>query len=225
MAQITENVKGRRRYDATGRQAGARQTRARVLEVARDRFLNDGYSATTVPAVARAAGISPQAIYKIFGNKVGLIKAIFDVAIAGDDEPVPVPQRPALVDVSRQTDPYKKLELYAQFVADTAPRHVPVQLLIQSAAATHPDAQELWDRLSAERLTGMTMFAQYLAPHLRKDVTIEEARDVLWAYNSAELWDLLVGQRGWSAQRYAVHLARTLAHALLPSTTGPGNSE
>ena len=42
------------------------------------------------------------------------------------------------------------------------------------------------------------------------------ARDLLWAHNSPELWDLLVTQRGWSPLQYATHLARTLISALLP---------
>ncbi len=214
---MSESVNSRRRYDSEGRREQARQTRARVLAVAHDMFLADGYSATTVPAVARAAGVSAPSAYKAFGNKSGLAKAVFDVAIAGDDRPETMLEREALTRVRLETDPRQQLRLYALFVADTAPRHVPVQLLIRDAAASDADAAQLWRQLSDQRLAGIGMFARALTPHLRDGVSVEDARDLLWAHNSAEHWDLLVNQRGWPPQKYADHLARTLIHALLPA--------
>ena len=217
---MPEAVK-RRRYDVTGRREQARHTRARVLAVARDLFLARGYSATTIAGVAAAAGVSVPSLYKGFGNKPGLVKAVFDVAIAGDGDRRSMIERAALTAVREQPDPYTKLELYSQFVADTAPRHVPVQLLVRDAASTDPEAAELWRVLGRERLTGMTRFAADLAPHLRSDVTVTEAADILWSHNSPEAWDLLVTQRGWSPERYARHLADTLRASLL---RGPGTA-
>lgn len=213
---MSDDVKGRRRYDASGRQEQARQTRARVLEAARTLFLADGYGPTTIPAVAAAAGVSAPSVYKAFGSKPGLVKAVFDVAIAGDDRPESMVEREALTGVRDEQDPRRKLRLYAEFVADTAPRHVPVQLLVRDAAASDPEAARLWNELSNERLRGMGVFADHLAPHLRAGVTAADARDLLWAQNSPEQWDLLVNQRRWSPQKYAGTLAHTLIHALLP---------
>lgn len=213
---MIEPVKTPRPYDASGRQEQARHTRASVIAAAREQFLSRGYGATTVTAVARAARVSTQQIYKTFGTKAGLAKAVFDVAIAGDDEPVAMLERESLGRVRQEPDPYVKLHAYAAFVADTAPRHVPIQLLIQAAAATDPEAAALWDQLGQERLHGMTMFARDLAPALRPDVTVDDARDVLWALNSPEMWNLLVAQRGWSRARFASYLAQALNHALLP---------
>src|SRR4051794_33340167 len=133
---MNEQVKSRRRYDASGRQAQARRTRAAVLDAARQLFLTDGYSATTMAAIATQAQVSTQLLYKAFGSKPGLVKAMFDVAMAGDDEPVRMVERAALVGVREEPDPYAKLRLYGAFVAGTAPRHVPVQLLVRTAAAT-----------------------------------------------------------------------------------------
>jgi AcrR family transcriptional regulator len=213
---MADPVKGRRRYDASGRHRQVQQSRARMLAAAQDLFLADGYSATTIPRVAREAGVSAQSVYKAFGNKGGLVKAVFDTAIAGDDQPVSMIEREALLRVRNEPDPVVKLWLYAAFVADTAPRHVPVQLLLRSAAAADAEAALVWQQLCTERLTGMSMFAQALGPHLRDDIDIDDARDLLWTYNSPELWDLLVLQRRWSPDRYADELARTLIHALLP---------
>jgi AcrR family transcriptional regulator len=213
---MSEGVNPPRRYDASGRQEQARLARVHVLTVARDMFLGDGYQATTVPAVARAAGVSAQSVYKAFGSKAALVKAIFDVAIAGDDGPEPVLERESLTAVRQEPDPYVKLALYARFVADAMPRHGPIQLLIRAAASADIQAAELWDQLSTERLTGMTIFAHDLGPRLRDGIHLNTARDILWATNSVELWDLLVRQRGWSTTQYANHLADTLIHALLP---------
>jgi AcrR family transcriptional regulator len=213
---MSDAVKTPRKYDAAGRREQARRTRRLVLAAAHDLFLADGYSATTIPLVARAAGVSPQSVYKSFGNKAGLVKAVFDVTMAGDDEPVTMLERESLTRVRAEPDPYVKLRLYADFVAGTAPRHVPVQLLLRTAAGTDAEAAAVWSQLSDERLRGLAMFAQALAPVLRPEVTVEQARDLLWAYNSPELWDLLVTQRGWSPQQYATQLARSLISALLP---------
>ncbi len=209
-------VKGRKPYDATGRQEQALATRRRVLAVAGEMFQAHGYAATTVPGVARASGVSAQNVYKAFGNKPGLLKAVFDVAIAGDDEAVTMMQREALTRVREEPDPRLKLRLYGEFVADTAPRHTPVQLLVRAAAGTDPEAAVVWEELRAERLHGMTMFARGLAGHLRDDVTVDDARDLLWAHNSPELYDLMVNARGWPPAKFGSWLADSLIAALLP---------
>ena len=213
---MSEQVNTRRRYDASRRQEQARRTRATVLGAARELFLASGYSATTMAAVATAAEVSTQLVYKTFGNKPGLVKALFDVAIAGNDEPVRMVEREALTRVREEPDPYAKLRLYGGFVADTAPRHVPVQLLVRAAADTDREAASLWQDLSEERLRGLAMFARALGPSLRDGISVDEARDLLWAHNSPELYDLLVLQRGWSPARFGEHLARTLIATLLP---------
>ena len=213
---MSEVVKGRKPYDASSRQEQARASRRHVLATATRMFLERGYSDTTVPAVARAAGVSPQNVYKAFGNKPGLLKAVFDVAMAGDDEPLAMMQREALTRVREEPDPSEKLRLYGRFVADTAPRHTPIQLLARAAAATDPEAAAIWDQLCAERLHGMTLFARGLAEHLRDDVTVDDARDLLWTHNSPELYDLLVNARGWSPERFGQWLSASLIAALLP---------
>jgi AcrR family transcriptional regulator len=213
---MSEVVKGRRPYDASSRQAQARASRRQVLATATQMFLERGYSDTTVPAVARAAGVSPQNVYKAFGNKPGLLKAVFDVAMAGDDEPLAMMQREALARLREEPDPVEKLRRYGRFVADTAPRHTPIQLLAHAASATDPEAAVIWDQLCAERLAGMTLFAHGLAEHLRDDVTVDDARDLLWTHNSPELYNLLVNARGWSPEKFGQWLSASLTAALLP---------
>lgn len=214
---MSESVKPRRRYDSTSRREQAAESRARVLEAARRRFLRDGYAATTVTAVAKDAGVSAETVYKAFTNKAGLLKAVFDIAIVGDDEPIPLLQREAIRANQAEPDPRKKLRMYGEFYATVAARAVPVQLLAREAAASDPAAAAVWRTILEERLTGMTHFATHLheGGHLRAGLTMEEARDVLWTFNSAELWELLVVHRGWTPMRFGGWVGDMLIAALL----------
>jgi AcrR family transcriptional regulator len=214
---MSSPVKPRRRYDSTRRQEQARHNRWAVLQAARRLFLEHGFAATTMPAIASTAGVSVQTVYKAFGNKPRLAKAVFDVAIAGDDEPVPMLQRTSLGRVRDERDPRKRLRLYGEFLAEVAPRHVPVQLVVRDAASSDPEAKVVWAELQAERLNGMTLFARALRDdgNLRPGISTNEARDVLWTYNSAELYQLLVLERGWSPKRYGRWIADALIAALI----------
>ncbi len=215
---MSEPVKAKRTYDATRRQERARQTRASMVRSAMTLFLQRGWAGATMADVAEASGVSVQNVYRVFGNKVGLAKAVFDVAIAGDDEEVPMIERPTLRRVREEPDPRRKLLFYGDHLTTVAPRHVPFQLVILDAAASDPDAAKVWETLQAERLKGMRMFAADLAAagHLRDGVSVNEACDVLWTYNSAELYRLLVIERRWSAKRYGRWVAQALIAALLP---------
>src|SRR5690349_16609626 len=106
---MSEDVKAPRRYDATRRREQARQTRAAVLRSARDRFLGDGYAATTIGQIAGDAGVSVETVYKAFANKAGLLKAVFDVSVAGDDEPVAMDQRDVIQAIAEEPDAVRKL--------------------------------------------------------------------------------------------------------------------
>lgn len=215
---MSETVKPRRRYDSTRRQEQARENRRAILEAAHRMFLEQGYAVTTVGAIAAAAGVSVETVYKAFGNKPGLVKAVVDVAIVGDDEPVPMLQRDRVRRMEGEPDPRRKLAMYGEHLADSTPRRVPVELLVRAAAASDAGAAEVWDELEAERLNGMMFFARHLdeGGHLRPGVSVEEARDVLWTYNSAEVYELLVMRRGWTPERYGRWVAGALAAALLP---------
>jgi AcrR family transcriptional regulator len=210
-------VNPRRTYQGAHRHEQARTTRSTMIEAARRLFLEHRYAGTTLAMVAEAAGVSIQNVYKVFGNKPGLVKAVFDVAIAGDDEPIAVQDRASIMAVRSEPDPRRKLDLYGRHLAAIGPRTMPILLVVRDAAASDDAAAELWQALQQERLTGMTRFATSLheGGHLRHDVSRNEARDVLWTYNSLEIWDLLVIQRRWAARRYGSWVSHQLAAALL----------
>lgn len=214
---MADDVKTRRPYNGARRQEQARRTRWQIVQTAHDLFLELGFKATTMPLVAERAGVSVQTVYKYFATKGRLVKAVFDAAIAGDDDPRPMLERKRLAAARAEPDPRRKFVLYGQFLAEVAPRHVPIQLLIRDAAASDAEAAAAWEELQHERLRGMTIFARALhdAGHLAEGISMQEARDVLWTYNSAELFQLLVLQRGWSPRRYGTWVSRQLTKALL----------
>lgn len=216
---MSDVVKPKRRYRSNRREEEARRTRRSVLRAARKIFLDRGYAQTTIAAVARAASVSVETIYKSFGNKPGLAKAVFDVAIAGDDDPVPMVQRELVTRIEAERDAYRKFLIYGEHLAAAGSRAGPLQLVLRSAAITDTGAARVWQQLLDERLAGMSAFATHLfeGGHLRADISRDHARDVLWTYNSVEIYDLLVVQRGWAPETYGRWIADALRASLLPT--------
>ena len=210
-------VKTRRRYDSSGRRERARQTRDQITDIAKEMFLAEGYAATTVAAIAAAAHVSVETIYKGFGGKPGLVRAIIEKGLAGEG-PVPAEQRS---DHIRDTepDPRRIFAAWAAFTAELGPRVFPILQLARDAAVSDPEVAATLDQLSAARLERMTVNARGLAKdgHLRPGITVGQAADIMWAINSLELYELLVIRRGWPAERYGQFIADALRSALLPA--------
>jgi AcrR family transcriptional regulator len=213
------DVKPRRRYDARRRQAQAAWTRQQILAAARTVFETHGYAGATMTTIAQVADVVVETIYRAFGSKAGLFEAVIRAAVAGGvaRADVPVEQRPAIQAIIAEHDPRRQLALYAATQPGIHARSGPLLRVLIEGAGTDPDLAAVWQELEAERLAGMLRFAQLLAQRgvLRSDLTLEEARDTLWSLNSLAVHDLLVVQRGWSAERYRDWLAATLAAALL----------
>lgn len=186
-----------------------------ILDTARRLFVDRGYPATKMTDIAAEAGVSVELVYGAFRSKAKLLKTVFDVTVAGDDEPVTLMERPGLLAVRNERDPALALRRYAAFVAEIAPRTAPVHLVVLTAASSDETVAELADDLAAQRLTGMTLFAQQLQGSGRLKVPQEDARDILWTFNSAQMYDLLVVQRGWSLQRFETFLGDTWIDLLL----------
>ncbi len=211
-------VKRRRPYDSSGRQSQARRTRADIIENARTLFTEHGYAGTTMAALATRAGVSVETIYKSIGNKPAVLKAVLDVAIAGDDDALPMLQRPLVAQLRAEPDPRRLLSKYGQHVVQSWPRQVPLQLILRSAAAVDVDAQRQWQAAQDERLTGMTAFADDLARRglLRQDLDAAAARDILWALTAPEQYEVLVLQRGWPIDRLGRFITDAMIGTLLP---------
>jgi AcrR family transcriptional regulator len=208
-------VKKKRPYDVSRRREQARRNRERIIDTAERRFLRDGYAATTVAAVASDAGVSADTIYKSFGGKPGLVRAIRAKALEGEG-PVRAEQRSDDVQ-AQEADGRKIIEAWGALTTEVAPRVAPILLLVRAAAATDPDGQALLAEMDADRLRRMTDNARRLRAggHLRAGITAAQAADILWTYSSPELYELLVLRHGWSAERYGRFAAEAMCAALL----------
>ena len=207
----------KRSYDARSRQAQAERTRELLLDAARGLLLTDGYAATTMALVARACDVSVESVYKRFGGKPGLVRAVVDKALAGEGR-TPAEQRS---DALSAADPELLLRGWAQLTAEVAPRVAPILLLVRAAASHDQELFELAGELDQTRRRRMTDNAGRLAAagQLRPGLTVEHAADVLWAYSSPELYDLLVLRSSWELPRYARFVEDGLRAHLLPRWT------
>ena len=214
------DVNRKRKYDSSRRRRWAEENRARILEVARRLFLADGYAATPVSRIADQADVSVETIYKAFGGKAGLVRSLWERALEGSND-IPAERRSDEMR-TRETDPRRIIENWGRFVTEVAPLGAPIFLLARSAATSDPELAEVLDQAEAARLDRMEHNARDLLQrgYLRPGITLAEARDVLWAYSSAELYDLLVIRRGWPIERFGRFVAGGMIAALLPASAG-----
>lgn len=214
---MAASVKSPRSYDSSSRRAEAGRRRERVLSAARKLFLAHGYAATTVGAVAEAADVSTETVYKMFGRKAGLVRALLDEALLGVG-PVPAETRSDLL--REATHPRVVVRGWSRLSIEVAPRVVPILILVRDAAVGEPAMRLLYDDMETDRLKRMSDNAGYLAAggHLRPGVTRAMAADVLFAASSPEMFELLVLRRGWALNRYADFVESTICNGLLPAS-------
>lgn len=216
---MTARVK--RRYDATRRREQARENHRRIIEAATSLFAARGYAGTSMTEIAAAAGVAVQTVYAAFGTKVNLLARAIDVSLAGDDAPVAMAEREPVRQVMAEPDPYRTVEMYAALTAAISARAHGIVLAAWAAAPSDPAVAALVAELDAQRLRGMTGAARSLAAKARAagclagDVTEEDIRDALWIFNSAQLYGLLLRDRGWTPERYERWLARAWTRLLL----------
>jgi AcrR family transcriptional regulator len=212
------DVKGpdKRRYDASGRQARARERRRDTVDAARELFERDGFRQTTIAAVAEAAGVSAVSVYKGFGSKAALAKAVFDTALAGDDEPVPIADRMAMQRLRAEPDVRRKIAIFVEGLAQRLARSAAVQILIRDGRHVDGSLEPVWAALNEEGLDGMTHLGRHLLDtgQLRHGIDLVEVRDVLWNYLAIDTYERLVLFRGWTLPRYRDWLTRAITDAL-----------
>jgi AcrR family transcriptional regulator len=210
------NVKATRRYDATNRRAQALRNREAILEAAQRQFLDGGYASTTIASIATEASVSVETIYKAFGGKPGLVRAIYERGLAGRER-VPAFERS---DAMREgeTDPKAIMHNWGVLTSEVGSVVSPIMQLVRAAAVTDPDMAALLKAANDTREQRARHHADFLEQrgYLREGVTVAEATDVLWTCTSDELHDLLVTQRGWSLPRFARFIGEYLTATLLP---------
>ncbi len=207
--------KTRRKYDSAGRVAQAERARLAMLDCAESLLLAEGYPATTVAAIARAAGVSVETIYKAFGGKPGLVRAIRERRLGGSG-PVHAEQRSERARAD-SGDGHALVAQWGRLTAEVAPLVAPILLLVRDAATADPELRSLQDDMDADRRRRMRANAKHLhdAGHLRAGVSVAHATDVLWTFSAPEFFELLVLRRGWGAARFGAFVGASIAAALL----------
>jgi TetR/AcrR family transcriptional regulator of autoinduction and epiphytic fitness len=207
----------KRKYESAQRQRQAQETRRAILAAAAELFVEPGYAATPLTAIAAQAGVAIQTVYAVFGSKRQLLSELVDITIAGDDEPLALPDRPFVADIRALADPRAKLARFARHLAEVNARQAAVMIALAGAASADPDAAAIWRRNLDDRRRGMTGLAADLAGtgRLRADHDVETAADVLWLAMDVRNYDWLVRQRGWTTEQYQRWYVDTVAAALL----------
>src|SRR3954453_769075 len=197
-------------------QARTRFARRAVVEAARALFLERGYAATTVEAISGHSDVPIATVYRLFSSKLGILKALLDTSIAGDDEPRALQDRQEIASLFTETDPHKLLRGFAQATAGINERTKDVYHVLVSAAGSESAAAELLDELQQQRDRGQGQIARSLArAHaLKSGLRERDAADVIHALMSPEVYRLLVGDRGGTPEQYQQWLATTLAQQL-----------
>src|SRR5215216_3533816 len=212
-------VKPRRSYDSQRRRQQAAQTRRDIEAAANKLFRERGYAGTSMPVIAAEAGVVVETIYRAFGSKAALFKAVVEGALAGGSERADASpaERPAIRAVIEETDPHRKLELYAATQPGVHGRSGPLYRVLVAAADSDPELREVLEGIEARRLRGLGGLASQLAESraLHSDLSVEDARDIIWTLCSTPVHDLLVRQRGWTPETYQHWLAAALQRELL----------
>ncbi len=210
---------GKRRYDASSRRAAAERTRSAILESARRLFLEKGYAATTMSAIARAAEVALDTVYAVVGTKAQLFRLLVEAALSGREDAIDADQREYVREIREEPDAARKLEIYANALVEIQPRLAPLFQVLQTAAPVDADLNTLWQEISNRRAANMRRLAKNLIAtgRVRGELTESVVADVLWSMNSPEFYLLLVTDRGWSPREFGHWLADAWIRLLVQS--------
>lgn len=207
-------VKGKRGHRA-------QETRRRIIEAAGALFVEQGYGATKLQEIADRAGVAVQTIYFVFRNKPSLLKELVDVAIAGDDEPVPTMDRPWFTEVTAAPTAESALAALVVGTRRTLERVAAINEMVRAATATNPEIRELWPDQTDPRYTVISIAAKSLTGKLGANtaLTDEEAADIIYALLSPEIFLVLTRDRAWPPDKWERWAYDTLRSQLLAADT------
>jgi AcrR family transcriptional regulator len=215
---MTGDVKARRPYDSTRRREQAAQTRRDILTAAGTLFRDRGY-AVSMPEIATEAGVVVETVYRTFGTKAGLFRAVVDALLAGGASRAerPVEDRNAIRALIEEPDPARQVGMYAATQPGIHRRAGPILRALRDAKAGDPELAQLWADMEAWRYEGQGRFVEMLAGRgvLRADRSVDEAKDVVWTLCSLAVYDQLVHDRAWDEDRYEAWLTDVLTRELL----------
>ncbi len=231
---MTESVKrseasdARRQPEAVRRPTRAEQARAtrrRIITAATEKFVEHGYGATLLEQVAERAGVAVQTVYFHFGNKRTLLKEALDVAAVGDDEPVPLLDRPWMTRIQEETDPRRIIELWLAGSRGILERVTPLMRVVRGATGTDPELAAQWDTNQRQTRSAYAALADLLAARgaLKPGMDVEHARDIAFVIGNVETYLQFSDVCGWTLEQWQERTAAVLSAALLggpdPSAT------
>ncbi len=205
----------KRQYDASKRREAAARTRGAILKAAQALFGERGYAATPMAAIAERAGVALDTVYASVGRKPEVARLLIESAISGSSQAVAAEERDYVRAIRAAPDAETKIAIYASAMRAIAGRLAPVLGIIQQAAPAEPALAALWREIAERRAANMQRFVTDLAAVATLRVDSGAAADIVWATNAPELYQLLVGQRGWTPERYENFLADTWQRLLL----------
>ena len=211
------DVKTQRPSEGAARQARTRRTRSAVVDAARTLFLERGYAATTIEAISGLSDTPQATVYRLFSSKLGILKAVLDVSVVGDDQAVAMLDRPQVRARGSDEDPKEQLAGFAALLREVMARAAPMHRILADAARSDEDAASLLAQLGRQRQEGQRRIARSLARSgaLRPGLRERDVADVIYALASPEVYGLLVFDRGWSAERYEKWVNAILIDQLL----------
>lgn len=209
-------TQARRKYESPLRREQAAATRRAILGAAQLLFERDGYAATTMTAIAVQAGVSAKTVYLGFEGKSGVLRAVWNLLLRGDDADPPVAERAWYQEVMDEPDPKRQLRLNARNARRVKARAGAMLGVIRSAAAVDTDAAALWSRIGTEFHANQRAVVASLQAKgaLRDDLDVDRATDVLWTLNHPDVWLLLAG-RGWAPEEFERWFAAASCRELL----------
>jgi AcrR family transcriptional regulator len=214
---MVEPVKPRRSYHSPRRQQQAAATRRAVLEAAERLFVRRGYPATTMEQIAAEAGVALKTVYVAFATKSGLLRALWDLRLKGDQDEAAVAERPWYREVVEEPDPERQLRRNARNARVVKQRIGGVLKVLRSAAPVDPDAGALWELIGSDFYDNQRVIVASLHARgaLRPGLEVDRATDILWTLNHPDVWLLLVGERGWTPEQWERWFADTACAQLL----------
>jgi AcrR family transcriptional regulator len=193
----------KRSYDSSGRSRQAQENHDRISRLAHDLFVEHGYGNTTIVGVARAAGVSPETVYKAFGNKANLLRSAWFVTMRGDGQDKTLYERPETQEVLQLPDLADRIDGFARLITERNRLIGPLLRAIEGAAAAEPGAREMLDAWKARLIDVATKFARAAAETEQLAIPEDECRDITYAMLDGALWHRFVVERGWTDERYA----------------------
>jgi TetR/AcrR family transcriptional regulator of autoinduction and epiphytic fitness len=207
-----------RTYDSSNRARQARETRRRIVEAAARLFVRDGYAATSIAAIAEEAGVAVPTVYAGLRSKAGVLRAVVDLTVRGDDEAVPLASRAEWQEMEREDDPRRQLALFARIHRQIGDREAAVFAQLEAAAGADPEATQMLADHDHRRYQTQSRLARSLHRKraLRGSLTAREAADLIWTLASERTYLALVRDRGWRPEKYERWVVEQLEAALLP---------